>query len=309
MAIGVGPGDEVITSAFTFAATAEAIALLGAIPVLIDIDLETYNIDPKLVEKNITKKTKAIIPISLYGQPADFTEINAIAYNNGKIPVIEDGAQSFGATYEFEGKVMRKSCNLRLIGCTSFFPSKPLGCYGDGGAIFTNSEELASICRQIRVHGQIEKYSHSRIGVGGRMDTMQCAILLAKFSRFSDEVVLRNNVAETYNNYLKGKSTDSYRLPQIKGDRTSVFAQYTLDVKNRDWFSNELKALGIPTSIHYPIPLNEQLAYKDIARYSNVPNAVYASQHVLSLPMGPYLPPSHQSLIIKAILNVASRDS
>jgi UDP-2-acetamido-2-deoxy-ribo-hexuluronate aminotransferase len=309
MALGVGPGDEVITSAFTYAATAEVIAFLGATPVLVDIDLETYNIDHKLIERNITKRTKAIIPVSLYGQPADFTEINAIAYKNGKIPVIEDGAQSFGATYQFEGQPNRKSGNLSLIGCTSFFPSKPLGCYGDGGAIFTNCEEFESICRQIRVHGQKEKYNHSRIGVGGRMDTIQCAILLAKFTKFSEELSLRNKVANNYNNLLQDKFVESFRLPLIKEGRTSVFAQYTLFVKNRDWFSYELKALGIPTSIHYPIPINEQPAYKTIARYSSLPNALLASQHVLSLPFSPYLSPSHQSLIIQAVLNVASRNS
>ena len=186
MALGIKPGDEIITTPFTFIATAEVIVLLGAVPVFVDIEPDTCNINSSLIEAAITPKTKAIMPVSLYGQPADMDEINAIAARHGNIPVIEDAAQSFGA--EYKG---RKSCNLSTIGCTSFFPSKPLGCYGDGGAVFTNDDELAKAMREIRVHGQERRYVHTRVGVGGRMDTIQCAIVLAKLERFDWEIEWR----------------------------------------------------------------------------------------------------------------------
>lgn len=219
MALGIGPGDEVITTPFTFVATAEVIVLVGATPVFVDIETDTCNIDASLIEAAITSKTKAIMPVSLYGQPADMDEINTIAarYN---IPVVEDAAQSFGA--EYKG---RKSCNLSTIGCTSFFPSKPLGCYGDGGAIFTNDDVLAQACREIRVHGQSKRYVHTRIGVGGRMDTLQCAVVLAKLERFEWEIETRIEIGKRYNQLL-----DTIGFPRIvqRSNRTSVFAQYTV---------------------------------------------------------------------------------
>ena len=251
MALGVRPGDEVITTPFTFVATAEMIVLLGAVPVFVDIDPETCNIDASKIEAAITPKTRAIMPVSLYGQPADMDEINAIAARHGNIPVIEDAAQSFGA--EYKGK---KSCNLSTIGCTSFFPSKPLGCYGDGGAIFTGDEGLAKAMREIRVHGQEKRYVHTRIGVGGRMDTLQCAIVLAKLERFDWEIEQRLKIGAGYNELLAGKVPVVTQRP----DRTSVFAQYTVFVQNCEEVQERLKATGIPTAVHYPVPLHKQPA-------------------------------------------------
>ncbi|MGH8499499.1 MAG: DegT/DnrJ/EryC1/StrS family aminotransferase, partial [Methylococcales bacterium] len=193
MALGVKAGDEVITTPFTFVATAEVIVLSGATPVFVDIEADTYNIDPPLIEAAISARTKAIIPVSLYGQVADMDEINAIAAKYGNIPVIEDAAQSFGATYK-----SRKSCNLSTFGCTSFFPSKPLGCYGDGGAVFTNDDKLAQTVRQIRVHGEESRYHHVRVGVCGRMDTIQCAVLLAKMERIDGELARRFEAGQRY---------------------------------------------------------------------------------------------------------------
>jgi len=219
MALGIGPGDEVITTPFTFVATAEVIVLLGAKPVFVDVELDTGNIDVTLLEAAITHRTKAIVPVSLYGQPADMDEINAIAHRHGSIPIIEDAAQSFGATYKG-----RQSCNLSLIACASFFPSKPLGCYGDGGAIFTNDEGIAQVCREIRVHGQSQRYVHTRLGVGGRMDTLQCAIVLAKLDRFDWEVQRRIEIGSRYNILL---DVIGVSRVQQRQDRTSVYAQYT----------------------------------------------------------------------------------
>ncbi|MEO5344519.1 MAG: DegT/DnrJ/EryC1/StrS family aminotransferase, partial [Gammaproteobacteria bacterium SHHR-1] len=214
LALGIGPGDEIITTPFTFIATGEMIALLGARPVFVDIDPRTYNIDPTKIEAAITPKTRAIIPVSLYGQPADFDEINAIAQRHG-LPVIEDGAQSFGATYK-----ARKSGALSAIGSTSFFPSKPLGGYGDGGALFTNDDALAKAMREIRVHGQDRRYNHPRIGINGRLDTLQAAVILAKLDRFDDEIAARQQVAARYNQWLAGSEilTTPYKAP----DRTHV---------------------------------------------------------------------------------------
>ena len=201
MALAIKPGDEIITTPFTFVATAEVIVLLGAKPVFVDIEPDTCNIDASKIEEKITNRTKAIMPVSLYGQPADIDEINAIAARHGNIPVVEDAAQSFGATYK--GK---KSCNLSTIGCTSFFPSKPLGCYGDGGAIFTNDDAIAQACKEIRVHGQSARYVHTRVGVGGRMDTLQCAIVLAKLERFDWEIEQRIKIGQRYTDLLQSSS-------------------------------------------------------------------------------------------------------
>lgn len=293
MAIGVRPGDEVITTPFTFVATAEAIVLLGAVPVFVDIDPETCNINAGLIEAAITPKTRAIMPVSLYGQPADMDEINAIAARYGNIPVIEDAAQSFGA--EYRG---RKSCNLSTIGCTSFFPSKPLGCYGDGGAIFTNDSSIAQACREIRVHGQRERYVHTRIGVGGRMDTLQCAIVLAKLERFESEVVRRLAIGGRYSELV-----DSLGIArvQVRPDRITVYAQYTVVVDNRDKIVAALKSAGVPTAVHYPVPLNHQPAYKGLCGGAATPESVAMSKRVMSLPMGPDLSADDQDRIAGAL--------
>ncbi|PWW37682.1 UDP-2-acetamido-2-deoxy-ribo-hexuluronate aminotransferase [Idiomarina loihiensis] len=291
MALGIGPGDEVITPGFTYIATAETVALLGAKPVYVDIDPKTYNIDPELIEAAITEKTKAIIPVSLYGQPADFDRINEIA-NKYNIPVIEDGAQSFGATYK--GK---KSCNLSTIACTSFFPSKPLGCYGDGGAIFTNDEELAAVMRQIARHGQDRRYHHIRVGINSRLDTLQATILLPKLNILDDEIGLRNTVAESYTRLLNEAGVNS--TPFIEPHNTSAWAQYTIQVDNRSEVQEKLKSKGIPTTVHYPIPLNKQPAVENKTSNLNVGDTV--AEKVISLPMHPYLDYSSQGLVIKAL--------
>jgi UDP-2-acetamido-2-deoxy-ribo-hexuluronate aminotransferase len=277
MALGVGPGDEVVTTPFTFAATAEVIVLVGATPVFVDIDPLTCNIDIAQLEIAITHKTKAIMPVSLYGQPSDMDEINSIAARHGNIPVIEDAAQSFGA--EYKG---RKSCNLSTIGCTSFFPSKPLGCYGDGGAIFTSDDSFAQACREIRVHGQSKRYWHTRIGLGGRMDTLQCAIVLAKLKRFDWEVSQRIEVGTRYNQIMDELGV---RRVHQKSDRTSMFAQYTVMVEHREKIQEFLKLEGIPTAVHYPVPLNEQPVYRSFGSLQGTPVSSSVAKLVMSLPM------------------------
>jgi UDP-2-acetamido-2-deoxy-ribo-hexuluronate aminotransferase len=290
MAVGVGPGDEVIVPGFSYIATAETPAVLGAKPVYVDINPKTYNLNPELLEAAITPRTKAIIPVSLYGQCADFDTINAIADKHA-LPVIEDGAQSFGASYK--GK---KSCNLATIGCTSFFPSKPLGCYGDGGAIFTNDDELATILRQIARHGQDRRYHHLRVGVNSRLDTLQAAILLPKLELLKGEVLLRDRVAQNYTRLLNqaGLST----TPFVEEQNTSAWAQYTIRVDNREMVLAKLKAAGIPAAVHYPIPLNKQPAVKDCT--ANVPEGDKAAEQVISLPMHPYLHISDQERVVSA---------
>lgn len=277
MALGVGRDDEVITTPFTFAATAEVIVLLGAKPVFVDIDPTTCNIDAARVEAAITPRTKAIMPVSLYGQPADMNEINEIAARHGNIPVIEDAAQSFGA--EYKGN---KSCNLSTIGCTSFFPSKPLGCYGDGGAIFTSDDTIAEACREIRVHGQSKRYWHTRVGLGGRMDTLQCAIVLAKLERFDWEVAQRIEVGARYNQIMDEVGVDRV---QQRDDRTSMFAQYTILVDGREQLQESLLTIGIPTAVHYPVPLNEQPVYRCFGSSSDTPVSSAIARRVMSLPM------------------------
>ena len=291
MALGIGPGDEVITPGFTYIATAETVALLGAKPVYVDVYENTYNLNVELLEAAITDKTKAIIPVSLYGQCADFDGINAIAAKHN-IPVIEDGAQSFGASYKG-----RKSGNLTTISCTSFFPSKPLGCYGDGGAIFTSDDALAQACREIRVHGQSKRYTHTRIGVGGRMDTLQCAIVLAKLERFDWEVQQRLALGARYNQ--RCDAAGIARMLQ-REDRTSVFAQYTVRVANRAQVQDRLKAAGIPTAVHYPIPLNRQPAYLELCS-TPTPVADQLAAEVMSLPMSADLQPAQQDAVVQAL--------
>jgi UDP-2-acetamido-2-deoxy-ribo-hexuluronate aminotransferase len=300
MAIGLKPGDEVITTPFTFVATAEVIVLLGATPVFVDIEPDTCNIDVRLIEAAITPKTKAIIPVSLYGQPADMHEINEIAARHGGIPVIEDAAQSFGA--EYNG---RKSCNLSTIGCTSFFPSKPLGCYGDGGAIFTSDGTLAKAMREIRVHGQQQRYVHTRIGVGGRMDTIQCAIVLAKLERFEWEVEQRLRIGQRYNQLI-----DSIGVSRVhqRSDRTSVFAQYTVVVERREDLQEKLNRYGVPTAVHYPIPLNQQPAYQHLCCPECTPVSQRRAQEVMSLPMSADLSEGEQDLICSTLAAGGSLD-
>jgi UDP-2-acetamido-2-deoxy-ribo-hexuluronate aminotransferase len=280
MALGIGPGDEVITTPFTFIATAEMIKLLGAKPVFVDIDSQTYNIDSAKISSAITDNTKLILPVSLYGQCADMDAINTIAKQHN-LPVLEDGAQSFGATYK--GK---KSCNLSTIGCTSFFPSKPLGCYGDGGAIFTNDEFLAKTIREIRVHGQDKRYSHPRLGINGRLDTIQAAILLAKFEIFPDEVMLRDRVGTQYTDHINAIQS-TVITPQIQSNCTTVYAQYSILVNNREQFIVKLKKLGIPTVVHYPTPLHLQPPFYN--NKLNFPVVENVATRVVSLPMHPYL--------------------
>ena len=279
MAFGIGSGDEVITPGFTYIATAETVAVLGAKPIYVDINPKTYNLDVEQLEAAINPRTKAIIAVSLYGQCADFDAINAIAakYN---IPVIEDAAQSFGASYK--GK---KSCNLTTVACTSFFPSKPLGCYGDGGAIFTNDEALATVIRQIARHGQDRRYHHIRVGVNSRLDTLQAAILLPKLEILDDEMQARQRVAETYNQLFTEVGITT--IPFIEAHNQSAWAQYTIQVDNRDEVQAKLKEQGIPTAVHYPIPLNKQPAVADSNTVLPVGDAV--AKKVMSLPMHPYL--------------------
>ncbi len=294
MALGVGAGDEVITTVFSFIATAETIALLGATPVFVDIDSRTYNIDPAKIEAAITSKTKAIMPVSLYGQCADFDAINAIA-DKYQLPVIEDGAQSLGATYKG-----RKSCGLSTIGCTSFFPSKPLGCYGDGGACFTNDDRLAKRMREIRVHGAQRRYYHTRIGINGRLDTLQAAILLAQLEIFPTEVEARASIGQRYTEALQ----DFVITPYIAPYNTSVYAQYTIQVDNRDEVIDRLKAQGIPTAVHYPIPLNRQPAFTVINQGIKVsfPVAERVAERVMSLPMHPYLTKAEHQKICQVLI-------
>lgn len=294
MALGIRAGDEVITTPFTFVATAEVIVLLGAKPVFVDIQPDTCNIDPNLIEAAITERTRAIIPVSLYGQPADMDEINAVAARYG-LPVIEDAAQSFGASYKG-----RRSCNLSTIACTSFFPSKPLGCYGDGGAIFTGDDSLARACREIRVHGQERRYHHTRVGVGGRMDTVQCAVVLAKLERFDWEVEQRMALGARYASLIAGRC----QVPSLRVDRTSVYAQYTLFVENRDAVASRLNEYGIPTAVHYPVPLNRQPAYMTICGGVSTPISDQVAKKVLSLPMGPDLTEVDQTTIVDTLRNV-----
>jgi len=290
MALGIGPGDEVITPGFTYIATAETVALLGAKPVYVDVDPRTYNLDPHLLEAAITPRTKAIIPVSLYGQCADFDAINAIAARHG-IPVIEDAAQSFGATYK--GK---RSCNLTTIACTSFFPSKPLGCYGDGGAIFTNDDELAKVMRQIARHGQDRRYHHIRVGVNSRLDTLQAAILLPKLEIFPRELEQRERVSQDYSRLL---DEAGIAAPFVEVHNLSAWAQYTVQVSDRDRMQDLLKVAGIPTAVHYPIPLNRQPAVKDDTTRLPVGDAI--AERVMSLPMHPYLDEAAQVLIVSSL--------
>lgn len=293
MALGIGAGDEVITTPFTFAATAEAIVLVGATPVFVDIEADTCNIDATRIAAAVTPATRAIMPVSLYGQVADMITINAIAAAHGLF-VIEDAAQSLGATLDG-----RQSGALSTIGCTSFFPSKPLGCYGDGGALFTDDEAIAQIVREIRVHGQDRRYHHARIGLGGRMDTLQCAIVLAKLGRLDWEIAARARIGARYNRLCDDAGVE--RVTQRAG-RSSVYAQYTIMVPERAEVAAALAAAGIPTAIHYPIPLDRQPAYRDRCRTLGTPRADRAAERVLSLPMHADLGEATQDRIVAELV-------
>ena len=301
MALGIGPGDEVITSPFTFIATGEMIALAGATPVFVDIDPRTYNMDPGLIEAAITPRTKAIMPVSLYGQCADFDAINIIAAGHG-LPVIEDAAQSFGGTYKG-----RQSGNVSTIGSTSFFPSKPLGAYGDGGALFTNDDDLAKLMREIRVHGQDRRYHHPRLGVNGRLDTLQAAILLAKLDIFADEVAARARIGARYGELLADafagvEAPFQVSSPYLAPGNTSVYAQYTVAVRHREQVEKRMKDQGIPTAIHYPLSLHQQPVFAHLKiREGSLPVSEHAASSVLSLPMHPYLTEDQQVTVVKAL--------
>lgn len=292
MALDVGPGDEVVTPGFSYVATAEAVALLGAKPVYVDVDERTCNLDPAQLERAITPRTKAIIPVSLYGQTAQYDQIQSIADRYG-LHVIEDAAQSFGARYKG-----RRSCNLSTIACTSFFPSKPLGCYGDGGAVFTNDAELAKVMRQIARHGQERRYHHVRVGVNSRLDTLQAAILLPKLAVLDEELARREYVAQRYGQLLA--DVPGIGLPHIEPDCQSAWAQYTIRVNNRDAVQAQLAAVGIPTAVHYPVPLNKQPAVQNALAL--LPVGDQLALEVLSLPMSAYLTESDQDKVVSALV-------
>jgi UDP-2-acetamido-2-deoxy-ribo-hexuluronate aminotransferase len=293
MAVGVGPGDEVITPAFSYIATAEATAVLGAKPVFVDVDKITFNMDPSQIEEKITENTKAIIPVSLYGQVAEFGEINRIAKKHN-IFVIEDAAQSFGG--EYNGI---KSCNLSDLACTSFFPTKPLGCYGDGGAVFTSDEHLAKQIRLIARHGQSRKYFHERIGINSRLDTIQASILKAKLSYLDHEIQQRDRISDFYTNNLR--KYPSISVPKIRPGVKSAWAQYTIRIDNRDEIKETLSSQKIPTVVHYPLPLHKQPALLDPS--CNMINSEELSQEVLSLPFHLYLSEDEKNTLIDAIVD------
>ena len=293
MALDIQPDDEIITTPFTFFATAETIAFLKAKPVFVDIDEQTYNIDPKRIEEKISSKTKAIIPVSLYGQPCDMDEINQIAkkYN---LKVIVDGAQSFGSTY----KGISDS-NLGDISCTSFFPAKPLGCYGDGGALFTNDEKLADKIKSLRLHGQSIRYHHQYIGMGGRLDTIQAAVLNVKLKYYPKDLKLRQDVATKYTKALNAKNIET---PFVKNDRTSAWAQYSIRVQNRTELQTKLQNLGIPTAVHYPMPLHVQECFKYLnLKEGDFPISEKVSKEIMSLPMNPYVTDEEIEFIVGSL--------
>jgi len=295
MAIDIQPGDEIITTPFTFIASAETIALMKAKPVFVDIEEDTYNIDAAKIEAAITDKTKAILPVSLYGQPADMDAIEAIGKKHN-LKVIVDGAQSFGSTYK--GKT---DSTLGDIATTSFFPAKPFGCYGDGGALFTNNDDYAEKIRMMRVHGQNKRYHHKYIGMGGRLDTLQAAILLAKMPAYRTEIKQRQKVAETYSHLLA--DSQEVVLPFIDNDRTSVWAQYTIQVQNREKLQKHLQEAGIPTAVHYPKALHQQACFQYLNhKKDDFPVAEHLSEKVLSLPMNAFVTEAEISYIAKNII-------
>lgn len=292
MALGIKPGDEVITTPFTFISTAETIALLGAKPVFVDIDKETFNIDVNQIETKITHKTKAIIPVSLFGQVADMDEINRLAEKHN-LSVIEDAAQSFGATYKGE-----KSCNLSTIACTSFFPAKPLGCFGDGGAVFTSNNALAEKIKSLRVHGQTQPYTHKHIGLGARLDNLQAAVLLIKLKSYNEAINMRQAAAERYHKMLHGM----IKKPVVKSYNTSVWAQYSIKIPSRDLIKSKLKEQGIPTAVYYPKPLHLQKCFEYLNyKTGDFPVSEKAAEEIISLPINPYITEVEQEFIIEEL--------
>ena len=290
MALGVGAGDEVITTPLSFIASAEVIVLLGARPVFVDIDPRTYTLDPAHLEAAISPRTKAILPVSLYGQCVDFDAINVIAEQH-QLPVVEDAAQSFGAQYQG-----RYSCSLSTIGCTSFFPSKPLGAYGDGGACFTNDADLAQAMREIRVHGQAQRYQHQRIGKNSRLDTLQAAILLSKLDKFPEEIQHRQAIGARYTQLLE--SLDGVQTPHIAPGNTSVYAQYSIQVEDRARVQHCLQQNHLPSAIHYPRLLPEQASLQIQGEF---PQARSVADKIISLPMYPYLAAETQAQIVAVL--------
>lgn len=305
LGIDIQPGDEVITTPFTFIATVEVISLLGAKPVFVDIEPDTLNIDASKIEEKITAKTKAIMPVSLYGQTADMDAINKIASSASKkigreIFVIEDAAQSFGA--EYRGK---KSCALSKLACTSFFPAKPLGCYGDGGAVFTTDQALAKKMKSLSAHGQTQRYHHEYIGINGRLDTIQAAVLLAKLPHYAEEIKRRQSIAAKYNEFFSNEK--NITVTTLRKDHTSVYAQYTLRLKNRDKIKVALEQEGIPTAVHYPKPLHLQPCFASYGfKEGDFPLAEQASREVLSLPMCAFLNKEQQVFIIEKVIEAVN---
>jgi len=294
MALDIKPGDEIITTPFTFIATAETIAFLGATPVFVDIDEKTYNIDVSKIEEKITSKTKAIMPVSLYGQPADMDALEQLKIKHPKLKIIIDGAQSFGSTYK--GKT---DSNLGDISTTSFFPAKPLGCFGDGGAVFTNDDELATKMKSLRVHGQSKRYHHKYIGMGGRLDTLQAAVLNVKLKHYPKDLALRQEVAQKYNLKLNIHNSKLV-LPFVEEGRTSAWAQYSVRVQNRDELQAKLKEVGIPTAVHYPMPLHLQECFAYLGyKKGDFPISEIVSDEIMSLPMNPYVTDEEMEYIVE----------
>ncbi|HKY36988.1 MAG TPA: DegT/DnrJ/EryC1/StrS family aminotransferase [Polyangiaceae bacterium] len=290
-ALGIGRGDEVITVAFTWISSAEVIGLVGAKPIFVDIEPVGFNLDVSQLEKAITPRTKAIMPVSLFGQMPDYAAVSAIAAKHD-IPVIEDAAQSFGATQQ--GK---QSCSVTLIGSTSFFPAKPLGCYGDGGAVFTSDDALAGKIKAIRTHGGEKRHHHTMIGTNGRFDTLQAAVLLGKLPHFAWEVAERNRIGARYSDLLR----DVCVVPEVAPGNTHVYAQYTIRVKDRDGVGTKLKELGIPTAVYYPKCLHEQPVFAGTSAWGELPESEKASREVISLPMHPYLSEADQDKVVEAV--------
>jgi len=300
MAQGIGPGDEVITTPFTFIATAESVAFLGAKPIFVDIDETTYTIDVSKIEAAVTDRTRAIVPVSLYGQPADMDEIETIARKYG-LKVIEDAAQSFGATYK-----EKRSCSLGDFGCTSFFPAKPLGCFGDGGAVFTDDDDLAEKIKSLRIHGQTERYRHEYIGMGGRLDTIQAAVLRVKLGHYPEDLQKRQEVARKYDALLGERG--EWILPKVRSDRTSAWAQYSIRTKEREKLRKKLEANGIPTAVHYPIPLHLQACFGYLGYgKGDFPVAERVSEEIVSLPMNPDLRDEELEYIARKLKEFAEK--
>ena len=294
LSFGIGYGDEVVTTTFSFIATCEAILLTGAIPVFVDVDKRTGNMDPEQLEARITSRTRAILPVSLYGQTANIKRINEVAALH-QLPVIEDGAQSFGATHHGT-----RSCGLSTVGCTSFFPAKSLGAYGDAGACFTDDPSIAQVMREILNHGQQQRYDHIRLGINGRMDSLQAAVLLEKLKIFERELESRQIVSDRYSDLMSiFEQENKLKLPYIENGNCSAWSQYTIHVGDRDHLKQALTRVGVPTAIHYPHSLPDQPSLKRF--YSEFPNSKSLAQTVLSLPMHPYLTLKDQTRIVEAI--------